>query len=292
MLGYLHPDPDSPKLGPLYFDLDGEDLAAVRDDAVKVCCYLQGVMGVPFEYLHIYFSGSKGIHILVPTECLGLTPHVRLHEVYRLIANDVVASNTVRNSTLDMQIYDTRRLLRLPLSRHSLTGLYKVPLTYGELRNLTADEIAALAKSPRYIPKPAASLCLRARSQALYYMGKINKVNASKKALPQAPRWKETPPCVKWLLNHPPRKGNRNNSAIVLASFMYQGGMTQEEVATVLAAWAARCSPPMDIREVNSIAERADRYAYTCASMRQLSQCDRAKCEFVPYAVRRQFGRV
>ena len=52
----------------LVFDFDGESLDAVREEAFKLCNYLYHEFEVPFDYLRISFSGSKGIHIAIPMQ--------------------------------------------------------------------------------------------------------------------------------------------------------------------------------------------------------------------------------
>lgn len=54
-----------------------------------------------------------------------------------------------RLQTLDQNIYNPDRLWRVPNTKNTRSGLYKIPLSVGELRGATASEIIQLAKQPR-----------------------------------------------------------------------------------------------------------------------------------------------
>lgn len=128
--------------GPLYFDLDGEyaldDLRALFEFLLK--------QGCPTGSVHIYYSGSKGFHLEVPFEALGVGPAYEANKAYEVIAKEI--KGIIHASSLDTGIYDAVRLWRLSNSINSKSGLFKIPLTHEELQ-LALDEIKELAKNPR-----------------------------------------------------------------------------------------------------------------------------------------------
>lgn len=74
-------------LAPLYFDLDySENPAVAQEEAIKLVEFFTGELDIQEQDLHIYFSGSKGFHILVDERALGVEPRKDLQRVYKHIA--------------------------------------------------------------------------------------------------------------------------------------------------------------------------------------------------------------
>lgn len=125
--------------GPLYFDLDdAESPASTAVFAVELIDKLIE-LGVSEKQLHIFASGSKGFHILVPEECVLAKPPKTGMTFLPAIFKEMAFKLAVES--LDLRVYTARkgRMLRCPNVQRD-NGLYKVPLTYGEL-----VEIAKLA---------------------------------------------------------------------------------------------------------------------------------------------------
>ena len=125
--------------GPLYFDLDdAESPASTAVFAVELIDKLIE-LGVSEKQLHIFASGSKGFHILVPEECVLAKPPKTGMTFLPAIFKEMAFKLAVES--LDLRVYTARkgRMLRCPNVQRD-NGLYKVPLTYGEL-----VEIANLA---------------------------------------------------------------------------------------------------------------------------------------------------
>ena len=74
--------------GDMYFDFDDvDDFEHVRKDAIVVINMIEVVFLIKKEWLKIYFSGNKGIHIILPAKILGVTPSAELNQIYKYIAN-------------------------------------------------------------------------------------------------------------------------------------------------------------------------------------------------------------
>jgi hypothetical protein len=117
----------------LYFDLDDKtDPARALLDARTIVKKLHTV-GDP----EIYFSGQKGLHIIVETN-KEMTPEQVSFAAQKLAG---------KLPTMDLVVYNASRILRVPGTKHQKTGLYKFPLTKKELLTLSIDEIKAKAKS-------------------------------------------------------------------------------------------------------------------------------------------------
>jgi hypothetical protein len=112
------------RLGPLYFDIDNEDI----EQSLKECRVLYSHLSeyIPEESLIIYYTGKKGFHIECEPIALGIDPSNSLHSVYRFIANDLCSK--LELGSLDFSVYDARRMWRMPGSKHQDTGRFKTKL--------------------------------------------------------------------------------------------------------------------------------------------------------------------
>ena len=118
--------------GPLYFDLDG-DLRTRRvykelKRSVRAVINWFKQWGLTEQEIEIYFSGSKGFHVIIPEKVLDIKPSADLNRINKAIAMFLKTEIGVEH--LDTGIYDRRRVLRLPGSVNFKTGLYKMPLPF------------------------------------------------------------------------------------------------------------------------------------------------------------------
>ena len=97
----------------------------------------------PGELL-IFFSGSKGFHVGLPTALWSPAPSADFHRTARRFAEHVAELAAV---TIDAGVYDRVRAFRAPNSRHPKTGLHKRRLTFDELLG-PLDGILELRKTP------------------------------------------------------------------------------------------------------------------------------------------------
>jgi len=239
------------------------------------------------EQIRFYFSGKKGISLLIHAECIGYKPHEYLNEIFKQMVMEV--KTYCPNDTLDTRIYDRVRLWRLINSRHEDSGFYKVPLTYQEVVSKSLIEVKELASTMRKIeiknPAPVAK-AIKKVSQLIKDF-KPNRID-------DAPgrRLKFVPPCVDNILNFQIAEGRRNNSAAALANFFKQFGKPYDETCDLMNDWNNKCCvPSLPASELLSTV----RSAYTtnktwgCGSMIALSECEPTKCKF---ASRRKKGQV
>jgi len=135
-------------IGSLVFELDcEEDPQKSFTEAVKIIDHLKNEYGIPKKQVEIYFSGGKSPHILVPPETFGAEPMERdkLVMKYKAIAEEV-------KQKLDLKTLDPvplgRGMLRMPGYKHEVSGLFKIPLSYEELKK-GYDFARKLAEKPR-----------------------------------------------------------------------------------------------------------------------------------------------
>ena len=285
VMNYDGPDQDhAMKYGKFYLDLDSKDYTLVRGDALRAIAYLKTVFSLdPDTDIEIYYSGQKGLHIMIAPEALGVQPHAELNGIYKTLAHKI--AKYAPNGTVDLQIYDTKRMFRHPGSIHEVTGCHKISLKYDELRKLSQDEIKVLAEKPRVFTYTAPTTKPTAVKA---YMGIIEdyKKEQVQKYMPgnvddTIGVLRATPPCIAYMLENGASDGNRNNSAAALTSFFKRKGFEYEAVLESVTNWNAdKNTPALHDKEVENTVKSiytSDK-VYGCTALAQLSHCDKAKC--------------
>lgn len=272
--------------GDLYFDFDSlAQFDKAREDAILTIAFLKTVFQLNESQIQIFFSGSKGIHLIVPGEFLGIEPCKDLNVTYRYIAKQ--AQMYLKHDTLDLMIYDKKRLFRVPNTIHEKTGLHKISLTLEELRKLPYEAIKEKALQPQKIiliksRNPTNSLAEKqykyyrdnARQEVLEQMRKANERSSSGNL-------KCTPPCITHLMEQGAQEGKRNNSVAALASFYKSKGLSLNESIDILSTWNYQVnSKPLTQREIIRTCQSIfhGHAQYGCSKLKDLSVCDLAKC--------------
>ena len=94
-----------------------------------------------------YFSGKKGIHVLLPAELFGgFAPSADLPGVLKKVAEALADGLGI-----DPKIYDRQRFLRIENTKHRDSGLYRIPLSAKEFLYEKIEWIIETAKAPRSI---------------------------------------------------------------------------------------------------------------------------------------------
>jgi len=119
----------------LWFDFDNKDNPEkAREAALTLVNRLQEQ--IPVKDIELYFSGNKGYNVNL-TLTKWYSPK-QVAEVARYFAKDL---------PLDWSMYDHSQLLRVPGTKHNVSGLYKIPLTLQQLTNLNTNSIKEIAQS-------------------------------------------------------------------------------------------------------------------------------------------------
>jgi hypothetical protein len=101
---------------------------------------------------HVYFSGNKGYHILIPTIQFGFEP-TNDEGILKRMA-EAIASRY--SQAFDPSIYNKTRVFRVENTVNAKSGLYKVFIP--DIHKMTVSDVTALAKEPteyRYQLNPA-----------------------------------------------------------------------------------------------------------------------------------------
>ncbi|MFO0804348.1 MAG: hypothetical protein U0791_14645 [Gemmataceae bacterium] len=126
----------------LVLDIDRPDLEAALTDARRLVQYIDRRYAELEGEVPVYFSGSKGFHVLLEL-VHAPPPAVGFQNVCRALAGGVAASAGVK---IDTAIYDVNHIVRLPNTRHPKTGLFKVRL---ETEGLFTQDLAGILETAK-----------------------------------------------------------------------------------------------------------------------------------------------
>ena len=271
------------KYGDLYFDFDEpNDFEKVREDALRTLAYLKVIFKIDKNNCNVYFSGNKGVHITVPAECFNIQPRKDLNSIFKYLADKIFKYTTYK--TLDMKIYDSKRLYRLPNTINEKTGLYKIPLTINEIQNAKYSDIISMAHDKRIITNNHISTnqyAMSKYSQLIEEYIKSNKNIVDKK-------YKTTiniiPPCIKKIISEGVKQGCRNNTVAALASFYKRYGLSENECIKYLSEWnSAENTPPIRenelARTVRSMYSSSKNYG--CTFLKTVVDCNPEECQLM-----------
>lgn len=276
------------KAGDFYLDFDGpvsdaQGFEYVKQDLSVVLRFFDMILGIKADQIRLYFSGYKGIHLMVPMECLDVVPSPVLHRTYKMLAQKIKVHTT--HHTVDTAIYDDKRMFRMVNSIHDKTNAYKVRLTKDEALNLSYEQILELARTPR--PDPAVNIIVSQKAKNFIQWLQEEAEREREKRENFRGRMldlDEAPPCIVAMHQKIFHEGvdMRNNSATTLASFYFQAGVSLEECLGILHQWAqGNCVPSLpeqeieaSVRSVYQIGMRAG-----CSSFKEYSGvCDKDNC--------------
>lgn len=236
------------QLAGLFFDFDAADnLKAAQKDVSKLIQYFLANFELAPEELRVFFSGSKGFHLIVDHRVFDIQPHPYLTYRHKLAALWLEKYLTLK--TLDMSAYSLRRQWRITDSVHPKSSLYKIELTLHEVENLSIAQITNLAKKPRgelYDDESLNEIGIRPEAVDWYKQFiKIYEEQETERKLapgkPIKPLGKKLPACVEdLLLNHIRKKDTRNRATMTLASFFKDVGVEQEEAIKRITKWAVK----------------------------------------------------
>ena len=125
------------KTDSLWFDFDSkEDPELARKDALELSKRLIDA-NIKEDAIQVYFSGRKGYNVVLKLN----------REITPKQAENLALYKFGRGlQTLDPSLYDATQLLRIPLTKHQDSGLFKVPLTLEELESNDTNSIKEAAK--------------------------------------------------------------------------------------------------------------------------------------------------
>lgn len=269
----------------LVFDIDHEDLEVAKEVAIKLTGHLDHI-GAAYK---LYFSGSKGFHVVVPHSVVGAEASTNLnHEVYKRIAQSYALELGVE---FCMSIYSRSRLLRVPGTQHPKTGLYKTQLFTSTLVQSTKrlKEIAANPpKMPTFSSGSGAhhefTLNFDLFERYLWAKDLVEDSEPSVK-LDSVPVMAVThPPCVaKAMLYGPPKPGVRHQLTLNMAAYFVGAGLPRRDFTewAELVQGASNTPPHERVHDAGNAYDWASQVhpQFSCRVMQDLGLCD-PNCPF------------
>jgi len=212
----------------LFWDLDFKpDFEKVRQSALVLIEHLYN-LGFN-QSVEIYFSGNKGVHILLKTG--SIFNHKETRQICTKLAKEAGVSSTV----FDMVVYNATRVFRVANTKHQDSGLYKIAISESELRDLSEMEIRKLAENPRDVEYESAKI------DAEFLKKKYYEVDAAPKKefdVPDGLDLSGCPPnkrkCIYTLEQGFFGQGERENALIRLAAYHKGQGFTKDVVRAIL----------------------------------------------------------
>lgn len=288
-------DIDTCKLyGDFYLDLDGDinteaGFTQLKQDVAGVVAYFVS-MGFLESDICIYFSGSKGFHVIIPARTLGIEPVPELNLIYKEWA--LYLKNTIKISTVDTAIYDRRRLFREEGTINGKTGLKKVRIPLSLLFKETPEKIREFSSYPfsevlcqyhiGFNKKGALNFYKKSQN---FYKRKVTNTNTNTTVKYTIPETKQKLlPCISKMLKQGSDKGYRNNTLVVLASSLLQSGYKLDETVDIMTGWNELNNPPMNLQELTLTVRSAyngvlEGKRYGCNSIRELGYCTDENCK-------------
>lgn len=241
-----HGEPKEKFWMPVFFDFDHKDDPGVCiNDVKRTVNFFIDHLQVPTQYVQIYFSGSKGFHVLIEPEVFDLRPAEDLH--LRIKKLTMYLAEMLELKTYDPVVYSVRRVLRLPNSIHEKTKLFKIALTLGEVA-LGMDWIRAEAKHPRKPVHEEEPSDVPIVEDAKVFWDKIQaEYDDVKELVHLKPSHKiadfgDLPVCMKHLLELTalPRANTGNRTILSMATYLKDAGKTEQEAMLLLVPWFLR----------------------------------------------------
>lgn len=268
--------------GDLYLDFDSVNgFDKVRTDALTALSYLKIVYHINENQVRVYYSGNKGVHIIVPAKILGIEPMPLLNGVFKTIALSI--KSFTPNKTVDTQIYDNKRMFRIPNTIHEKSKLYKIPITSEELRKLSEDEIKALAQQPRDIQLN--SLHETNNIAQKQFQRAVEEYFVLDKEMKKDKRFKSkynfTPPCIQYILENGAVEGQRNITIACLTGFCKNSGKSLNETIEFISEWNSKNVKPTGQQEMKTTIKSIfmGEKIYGCSTLKLISTCDESRCK-------------
>ncbi len=285
-------------------DLDHPDLAVTLEATRFMVSLIVDQWLADVHSMQVYFSGSKGFHLMVDTRLFGKIPASKsLPLVFDAMRRHLAQQLPVSlRDTVDLGIKDRVRLLRLPNTIHEKSKLYKVIIPIEELKTAGPKNILNIATRPHPLFwTDETGFLSRAQVKenqcAAAFLKKISRQVMRIARKPFRYRFRRPED-----LSHIPfacagvqkiweshvEPGNRNNCAIRLASEFRLMGLTEHEAKEKLFQWNRTNSIELPCEELHNIARSAYQhpfpYRYGCKD-----SILRRFCPFPSYNVCREY---
>lgn len=268
-----------PALDLISFDFDGENPDDALNDVRKFCKWLN------VTDIAIFYSGSKGFHIMIPFSYFPLEVNKDLHVQLRDMAKKLKETYP----TLDSSIYNYNRKFRVPFTIHEKTSRYKsfVPVEY--IHNLTIEAIIDNSQDRLVVdfiadlelerPRNALDVLIDLWEKVKRASYEIEKERAGTIEKPSPFEAYDQKLCIKKLLESRCDDVGRNNACMRIVNDFYRTGKTLAFTQDTVFKWADGNGLPRSEANtiITNIFERGANYNFGCQDEVKSLYCS-AKC--------------
>lgn len=233
----------------IYLDFDSAENIWQAQEEIKVL--LNGLISeynVQPNDIDIYFSGSKGFHVVIHEKTLGgISMSADVPDKVKKFVLKLKSKFRLRH--LDESIYSKTSIIRVENSVNKKTGLYKIPLFREEI-GLHISDIKKLAEKPRIISKKRNSYSmLENKGLSTLFNGYTDIVDVSIVASGVTSNFFDGV-----------EVGSRNNMLFKQACMLFdKSELDIETVSRFVKLINTQNEPPLSDSEVNQIIESASK---------------------------------
>jgi len=225
-----------------------ENIAKALKSTRHILNTLENQYGLDLGTVKVYYSGSKGFHIMLPSQLFGFEPSKDLSQIFKNIVSELV-----QDVKLDTTIYEVVRLFRLPNTVNDKANRYKIPLSISEVMSLDIKEMQDMAVNPREVDfLPPSEIELNESLNELYLKVKERFKNKKKpklelgKDIQTTENMKNVKLCYHNIITKGAIDGNRDNTALRLANYYKKLGYPVEVTTGIMNGWNSMLSPVLD----------------------------------------------
>lgn len=249
----------------LWFDVDYEDdIDKARNDTVAIYNTLLG-MGIEEQRVRVFFSGSKGFHIIVSSPELAAigytteTSHIMKGVAMLVSLQAGVRFNAIGNEpgSLDPSVYSTRRIFRIENSRHGSTGLYKVDITdlivFGSMSAIfeRAKNKYKVGWNPNHDKFPP-------NEKLIEMITRARELKPEKAVVSSILSGGKLIECITGAIP----AGSRNTTMASIAGFLHKKRFDREAIKAILTLKNSTLDDPLDESEIEGIASSISQYEH------------------------------
>ncbi len=221
------------------FDLDSEDLQVSYTETQKLVAKLKDSGCEP----QVWFSGSKGFHVVIPQEVFGgFEPHQELNLIHKRIAQ--LTAEELNLTTVDLSIYSRQRSFRCKYSYHKggskkyKQDCYKVPVDIFEDSIETVLKKSSMGMEVKPSPRISNVVKTFENSKKSAYMNYRESSNEYSKFTNQQPLTK-----IDTL--------SRHNTIVSKAGELSKAGVFVRTAVDMIHGFnIAYCEPPLPFEEI------------------------------------------
>lgn len=252
-----------PALNCVSFDFDGDQVEDALDDVRRFVEWLD------VEDIAVFFSGSKGFHVMVPFGYFPLEPNEFLPNQLKDLAKHLKEFYP----TLDDSIYNYNRKFRVPFTKHDKSGRFKTLIDPAQDIEGIMDKSVIVYEPTDFIkhlrpyesrtPLDIFTEAIEASKRKSY---QIEKDRAGTIDKPSPFEKFDGKLCIKKMLESRCDDVGRNNAAMRIVNDYFRTGKHQKDCEKDLSEWAGRNGLPLSELStiINNIYERGANYNFGC----------------------------